>query len=71
MPLGPGWAGAWLQAVEAQTGAKPGIYMNGSAVRGYDWSGVATRYPLWFAGGQWYSDRYDGWGDPEIKNARI
>ncbi len=63
--LGAGWAGAWLQAVEAQSGAKPGIYMNGSAAGGYDWSSVASSYPLWFAGGQWYSDRYDGWGDPQ------
>lgn len=62
---GAGWAGAWLDQVASLTGATPGIYMNGSACGGYDWSGVSARYPLWYAGGQWYSDRYDGWGDPE------
>ena len=63
--LGSGWANAWLQAVESRTGARPGIYMGGSAAAGYDWSQVAARYPLWYAGGQWYSDRYDGYGDPQ------
>lgn len=62
---GAGWAGAWLDQVASLTNTKPGIYMNGSAAAGYDWSGVAVSYPLWYAGGQWYSDRYDGWGDPQ------
>lgn len=65
VPLGPSWALAWLQGVESRSTARPGIYMNGSAVRGYDWSSVAPKYPLWFAGGPYYSDRYDGWGDPQ------
>lgn len=62
---GAGWAGAWLNQVASLTNTKPGIYMNGSAAGGYDWSGVSASYPLWYAGGQWYSDRYDGWGDPQ------
>lgn len=63
--LGSTWAVAWLQAVESTTGARPGIYMNGSAAGGYDWSQCVPRYPLWYAGGEWYSDRYDGYGDPQ------
>lgn len=65
---GAGWAAAWLASVQSLTGKQPGIYMNGSAAKGYDWSTVATSYPLWYAGGAYYSDRYDGWGDPQAPN---
>ena len=42
---GPGWAKTFLDTVKSLTGATPGIYMNGSAVNGYDWSAVASQYP--------------------------
>ena len=56
VPLGPGWAKVFLDTVRSLTGSTPGIYMNGSAVNGYDWSSVASQYPLWYAGGSEYSD---------------
>lgn len=64
VPQGPGWALAWLQRVESRTGRIPGIYMNGGALNGYDWSAVASRYPLWYAGGPDYSDYGAGYSDP-------
>ena len=66
VPQGPGWAKAFLDAVKSLTGSTPGIYMNGSAVNGYDWSAVATQYPLWYAGGQNYSDYGSSYSDPAV-----
>lgn len=65
---GPGWAKAFLDTVRSLTGATPGIYMNGSAVNGYDWSAVASQYPLWYAGGPDYSDYGTSYSDPAVPN---
>ena len=63
---GPGWAKTFLDAVRGMTGSTPGIYMNGSAVDGYDWSAVAREYPLWYAGGPDYSDYGASYSDPTV-----
>lgn len=63
---GPGWAKAFLDTVKSLTGSTPGIYMNGSAVNGYDWSAVASQYPLWYAGGPDYSDYGTSYSDPDV-----
>ncbi len=65
---GPGWAKQFLDTVKSLTGATPGIYMNGSAVNGYDWSAVASQYPLWYAGGPNYSDYGSSYSDPAVPN---
>lgn len=65
---GPGWAKQFLDTVRSLTGATPGIYMNGSAVNGYDWSAVASQYPLWYAGGPDYSDYGASYSDPAVPN---
>ena len=65
---GPGWAKTFLDTVRALTGSTPGIYMNGSAVNGYDWSAVASSYPLWYAGGPDYSDYGSSYSDPAVPN---
>ena len=68
VPQGPGWAKTFLDTVKSLTGATPGIYMNGSAVNGYDWSAVAREYPLWYAGGPNYSDYGSSYSDPAVPN---
>ena len=65
---GPGWAKQFLDTVRSLTGATPGIYMNGSAVNGYDWSAVAREYSLWYAGGPDYSDYGSSYSDPAVPN---
>lgn len=50
LPLGVGWAKAWLDRVYARTGIKPMIYMSVSVTFSYDWSSVvAADYGLWVA----------------------
>lgn len=66
VPQGPGWAKTFLDTVRSLTGSTPGIYMNGSAVNGYDWSAVAREYPLWYAGGPDYSDYGSSYSDPPV-----
>ena len=66
VPQGPGWAKTFLDTVRSLTGATPGIYMNGSALNGYDWSAVAPQYPLWYAGGPDYSDYGTSYSDPTV-----
>lgn len=63
---GPGWAKTFLDTVRSLTGSTPGIYMNGSALNGYDWSAVASQYPLWYAGGPDYSDYGRSYSDPAV-----
>lgn len=65
---GPGWAKTFLDTVRSLTGPTPGIYMNGSALNGYDWSAVAASYPLWYAGGPDYSDYGSSYSDPAVPN---
>lgn len=66
VPQGPGWAKAFLDTVKQLTGSTPGIYMNGSALNGYDWTAVAAQYPLWYAGGPEYSDYGRSYSDPAV-----
>jgi GH25 family lysozyme M1 (1,4-beta-N-acetylmuramidase) len=68
VPQGPGWATTFLDTVKSLTGSTPGIYMNGSALNGYDWSAVASQYPLWYAGGPDYSDYGSSYSDPAVPN---
>jgi len=68
VPQGPGWAKTFLDTVRSLTGSTPGIYMNGSALDGYDWSAVASQYPLWYAGGPDYSDYGQAYSDPAVPN---
>lgn len=68
VPQGPGWAKTFLDTVRSLTGSTPGIYMNGSALNGYDWSSVASQYPLWYAGGPDYSDYGSSYSDPAVPN---
>ena len=63
---GPSWAKTFLDTVRSLTGSTPGIYMNGSALDGYDWSAVASQYPLWYAGGPDYSDYGSSYSDPAV-----
>lgn len=66
VPQGPAWAKLFLDTVRSLTGSTPGIYMNGSALGGYDWSTVASSYPLWYAGGPDYSDYGASYSDPAV-----
>lgn len=66
VPQGPAWAKLFLDTVRSLTGSTPGIYMNGSALGGYDWSVVASSYPLWYAGGPDYSDYGASYSDPAV-----
>ena len=63
---GPGWAKVFLDTVRSLTGSTPGIYMNGSTVNGYNWSAIASAYPLWYAGGPDYSDYGTSYSDPAV-----
>ena len=67
---GPGWAKTWLDTVASLTGTTPGIYMNGSTVNGYNWTSVAAKYPLWYAGGPNYSSWGKSYTDPAIPSLR-
>jgi len=66
VPLGPGAAQAWLDAVAARTGTTPGFYTYQNVLHSYDWSAVAARYPLWVAGGPDYSDYGSSYMDPAV-----
>lgn len=66
VPLGPGAAQAWLDACSTRTGTSPGIYLNGVGMRSGDWTQVAARYPLWYAGGPDYSSYGQAYSDPVV-----
>lgn len=66
VPQGPDWAKTFLDTVKQLTASTPGIYMNGSALNGYDWTAVAAQYPLWYAGGPEYSDYGRSYSDPAV-----
>lgn len=66
VPLGPGAARAWLDAVAARTGTTPGVYLNGVGVDSGDWTAIAARYPLWYAGGPSYSSYGQAYSDPVV-----
>lgn len=66
VPQGPGWAKAFLDTVKQLTGSTPGIYMNDSALNGYDWTAVAAQYHLWYADPENYNTVYMGYIDPAV-----
>jgi GH25 family lysozyme M1 (1,4-beta-N-acetylmuramidase) len=57
-----------LNQMVAEIGSTPGIYLNGAGLESGDWSAVAGRFPLWYAGGPEYSDYGRAYSDPPIPN---
>ena len=62
--LGPGPALTILNQMAAETGSTPGIYLNGQGMESGDWSAVAGRFPLWYAGGPNYASYGQAYSDP-------
>jgi len=55
-----------LNQMAAETGSTPGIYLNGAGLESGNWSAVAGRFPLWYAGGPEYSSYGRAYSDPPI-----
>lgn len=53
-----------LNQMAAETGSTPGIYLNGAGMESGDWSAIAGRFPLWYAGGPNYASYGQAYGDP-------
>lgn len=66
--LGPGPALTILNQMAAETGSTPGIYLNGEGMGSGNWSAVAGRFPLWYAGGPEYSSYGRAYSDPTVPN---
>ena len=66
--LAPSDALVILNQMAAETGSTPGIYLNGAGLESGNWSAVAGRFPLWYAGGPDYSDYGRAYSDPPIPN---
>lgn len=66
--LAPSDALVILNQTAAETGSTPGIYLNGAGLESGDWSAVAGRFPLWYAGGPEYSSYGRAYSDPPIPN---
>lgn len=64
--LAPSDALVILNQMAAETGSTPGIYLNGAGLESGDWSAVAGRFPLWYAGGPEYSSYGRAYSDPPI-----
>jgi N-acetylmuramoyl-L-alanine amidase len=64
--LGPGPALTILNQMAAETRSTPGIYLNGAGLESGNWSAVASRFPLWYAGGPEYSDYGRAYSDPAV-----
>lgn len=64
--LAPSDALVILNQMAAETGSTPGIYLNGQGIESGDWSAVASRFPLWYAGGPDYSDYGSSYSDPPV-----
>ena len=64
--LGPGPALTILNQMAAETGSTPGIYLNGEGMESGDWSAVAGRFPLWYAGGPNYASYGQAYSDPAV-----
>nr|DAV95958.1 MAG TPA: hypothetical protein [Caudoviricetes sp.] len=62
--LGPGPALTILNQMAAETGSTPGIYLNGEGMESGDWSAIAGRFPLWYAGGPNYASYGQAYSDP-------
>lgn len=55
-----------LNQMAAETHSTPGIYLNGAGMESGDWSGIAGRFPLWYAGGPNYASYGQSYSDPAI-----
>ena len=64
--LAPSDALVILNQMASETGSTPGIYLNGQGMESGDWSAVASRFPLWYAGGPDYSDYGSSYSDPPV-----
>ena len=64
--LAPSDALVILNQMAAETGSTPGIYLNGQGMESGDWSAVATRFPLWYAGGPNYASYGQAYSDPAV-----
>ena len=53
-----------LNQMAAETGSTPGIYLNGEGMESGDWSAIAGRFPLWYAGGPNYASYGQAYSDP-------
>lgn len=62
--LAPSDALVILNRMAAETGSTPGIYLNGQGMESGDWSAVAGRFPLWYAGGPNYASYGQAYSDP-------
>lgn len=64
--LAPSDALVILSQMAAETGSTPGIYLNGQGMESGDWSAVAGRFPLWYAGGPNYASYGQAYSDPAV-----
>lgn len=64
--LAPSDALVILNQMAAETGSTPGIYLNGAGLESGNWSAVADRFPLWYAGGPEYSSYGRAYSDPAV-----
>ena len=64
--LAPSDALVILNQMAAETGSTPGIYLNGAGLESGNWSAVAGRFPLWYAGGPNYSSYGQAYSDPPV-----
>lgn len=66
--LAPSDALVILNQMAAETGSTPGIYLNGQGMESGDWSAIAGRFPLWYAGGPNYASYGQAYSDPAVPN---
>lgn len=64
--LAPSDALVILNQMAAETRSTPGIYLNGQGMESGNWSAIASRFPLWYAGGPEYSDYGRPYSDPAV-----
>ena len=64
--LAPSDALVILHQMAAETGSTPGIYLNGQGMESGDWSAIAGRFPLWYAGGPNYASYGQAYSDPDV-----
>ena len=64
--LAPSDALVILNQMAAETGSTPGIYLNGQGMESGDWSAIAGRFPLWYAGGPNYASYGQAYSDPDV-----
>lgn len=64
--LAPSDALVILNQMAAETGSTSGIYLNGQGMESGDWSAIAGRFPLWYAGGPNYASYGQAYSDPDV-----